>query len=273
MTTLHIRFPWIVSFGCGFIFLLVALVGTPIGNQVEALARLPVNSSILIQQVLLVAISALTVTVFGGWRAAGFAKPIELRALLLCLPPLAAPIILLFIAGFAPIDPIQLAMLIALTMMIGFAEEALCRGVMVGSFMPGGPMRAALYSSLIFGSMHLINTFYGMPFTTALLYAFYAALIGFGLAAPYIRGGGGIWPVILVHALYDLLGKLGHGWGAQAQPTTGIEVVVRLSVAILVAIYGVWLLKGHSASQATMAIAAPEKAVDTSQLSGNPKAG
>ena len=75
------------------------------------------------------------------------------------------------------------------------------------------------------------------------LYAVYAALIGFGFAAPYLRSGGAIWPVVTVHALFDFLGKLGHGWGAQAQPTSSVEVVVRLVLAVLVGLYGLWLLR------------------------------
>jgi hypothetical protein len=134
-------------------------------------------------------------------------------------------------------------MLIVFTAMIGFAEEALCRGMMIQAFLPRGPMQAAIISSLIFGSMHLIQIFYGMSVGMALLFAVYAALIGFGFAAPYLRSGGAIWPLITVHALYDLLGKLGHGWGAQAQPTSSFEVLVRLVLAILVGLYGFWLLR------------------------------
>jgi membrane protease YdiL (CAAX protease family) len=244
MTHLHTRFPWIVSFALALLFLLIALVGTPIGTQIETLARLPQNSGILIQQAMLVIFSALAVTVFGGWRSAGFDSPIKIGAVLMCLPPLAAPIIMLFYTGFAPSGTLQLLMLLVFSFMIGFAEEALCRGVMVAAFLPKGGLQAALYSSLIFGSMHLIHIFYGMDVATALLYAFYASLIGFGLAAPFLRGRSGIWPVIIVHSLFDLLGKLGHGWGAQAQPTTSVDAIVRLSVAILVGAYGYWLIRG-----------------------------
>ena len=75
MTNLHIRFPWILCFGSAFVFLLTALVGTPIGNQIEELARLPQNSGVLIQQAFLVVISALAVTIFGGWRWPGLTSP------------------------------------------------------------------------------------------------------------------------------------------------------------------------------------------------------
>jgi len=43
----------------------VALIGTPVGNQIEQSARLPVNSGVLIQQILLAVFSALTVVAFG----------------------------------------------------------------------------------------------------------------------------------------------------------------------------------------------------------------
>lgn len=243
MSNLHSRFPWIVSFTLALLFLGVALLGTPIGNQIEQAARLPVNSSILIQQALLVLFSALAVTIFGGWRKAGFDKPVRLGALLLAFPPLLAPIIMIFITGVIVRDPLQILMLLVFTAMVGFAEETLCRGVMIGAFLPRGPMQAAVISSLIFGSMHLINLFYGGDLATALLTVIYAALIGFGFAAPYLRSGGAIWPLVIVHGLYDFLGKMGHGWGAQAQPTTSIDIVVRLSIAVMVGVYGFWLLR------------------------------
>ena len=261
MTNLHTRIPWIVCFGCAFAFLLVALVGTPIGNQIEGLAHLPQNSGILIQQAMLVIVSALAVTIFGGWGSAGFDKPIRLKAFFISLPCLTAPIILLFYTGFAASGLTQTIMLVVFTFMIGFAEEALCRGVMLGAFLPQGAMRAAVLSSVIFGSMHLINIFYGMDIVTALLYVFYASLIGFGLAAPFIRGTSGIWPVIIVHSLFDLLGKLGHGWGAQAQPTTSMDVAVRLIVAILVGIYGYWLVKRMPKAAQPAQVAEPEFSV------------
>jgi membrane protease YdiL (CAAX protease family) len=243
MSNLHTRFPWMVSFGSALLFLGVALIGTPIGNQIEQTFKLPLNSGILIQQLFLVLISALAITFFGGWRKAGFFKPVQFRTLLMALPPLAAPILLLFISGISVVDPVQILMLIVFTALIGIAEEGLCRGVILGAFLPRGPVQAAVISSLIFGSMHLIQMFYGMDLSTALLYVIYAALIGFGFAAPYIRGGGAIWPLVLVHGLYDFLGKMGHGWGAQAQPTSPTEIVIRLSVAVLVGIYGFWLLR------------------------------
>jgi len=246
MYTLHKRHPWIVSFASALLFLAVALVGTPIGNWIEISAHLPTNSGILIQQLLLVIVSAMAVTLFGGWREAGFQKPIQFKAFLYACPPLIGPIFLLFYSGIAATEPIQIIMLIVFTSMIGFAEEALCRGLMVQAFLSRGILPAAIISSIIFGSMHLVNIFYGMSIGMALLYVVYAALIGFGFAAPYLRSGGAIWPLIIVHALYDFLGKLGHGWGAQAQPTSSFEVVVRLVLAVLVGIYGFWLLRRNA---------------------------
>ncbi len=244
MSNMHIRFPWIVSFGCAILFLVVSIVGTPIGSQLEQWAHLPVNSGVLIQQFLLTIFSALTVIAFGGWRKAGFYKTVSWRNFLLVLPLFIAPVVLLFLSGIAATNPVQLMMLVIFTAMIGFAEEALCRGVMLGAFLPRGALRAAIISSLVFGSMHLIQIYYGASIAMGLLYVVYAGLIGFGFAALYIRLGGAIWPLIFAHGLFDFLGKIGHGWGAQAQPTGSVEVLVRLAAAILVAVYGYFLLKG-----------------------------
>jgi membrane protease YdiL (CAAX protease family) len=156
MSNLHTRFPWIVSFGCAILFLALSIVGTPVGSQLEQWTHLPVNSGVLIQQLILAIFSALMVIAFGGWRKAGFFKTVSWRNLLIVLPLFIAPVILLFVAGIAATNPVQLIMLVIFTAMIGFAEEALCRGVMLGAFLPRGTLRAAIVSSLIFGSMHLI---------------------------------------------------------------------------------------------------------------------
>src|SRR5579859_4266839 len=107
MTQLHIRHPWIVSIGLALVFLGVALAFTPIGNQVEKLAGLPVNSGVLIQQAALLVVSLLAVMAFGGWRAAGFGKSVQWQTLLMLLPPFAAPIILLVYYGLAATDLTQ----------------------------------------------------------------------------------------------------------------------------------------------------------------------
>ncbi len=70
----------------------------------------------------------------------------------------------------------------------------------------------------------------------------YAALIGFGFAAPYLRSHGAIRPAFCAHGLYDFIGKVGH-LGIQAQPTSSTEAVIRLVVAILFGLYGLWLLR------------------------------
>jgi membrane protease YdiL (CAAX protease family) len=242
---LHTRHPWIVSVACAAAFFAIALAGTPAGNRMEQALRLPTNSGVLIQQLMLAAAVALILTVLGAWTDAGFRRPVAGAALLFCLPLLIVPVYLLFRTGIAPTNATQLVMLVVFTAMIGFAEEGLFRGVMLRGFLAYGPLRAALFSSLIFGAMHVINVLYGMSIGMALLYAFYAFLLGFGFAAPYVRGGGAIWPLIIVHGLYDFLGKLGHGWGAQAQPTSNFEVVFRLAMAILIAVYGVWLIRSN----------------------------
>ena len=260
MSKLHERYPWIVSFSIALLFLVISVVGTPIGNQIEQAARLPVDSGVLIQQLLLTVYCALLVIVFGGWRQAGFFKRVDARTFLFFLPPLATPVIALFFTGIAPIDVTRLFMLVIFTVMIGFAEESLCRGVMLGAFLSRGAMKAAVYSSLIFGSMHLINVYYGMNIATGLLYVIYAALIGFGFAAPYLKSGGAIWPVIFVHGLYDFLGKIGHGWGTQALPMSSNETVFRLVMAILIGIYGFWVLKSNRTAPQTGALESERRA-------------
>jgi hypothetical protein len=126
LSKLQKRHPWLICPGSILIFLIVARIRTPIGDQLGHWAGLPLNSGILIQQVLLVLVAARAVTRFGGWCDGGVAKPVKFRALLYAIPLLLCPVFLLFFSGIVVRDPMQIIMLIVITAAVGSAEEALC---------------------------------------------------------------------------------------------------------------------------------------------------
>ncbi len=87
---------------------------------------------------------------------------------------------------------------------IGFAEEVLCRGLVVTMLRDAGKSEwvVMVLSSLVFALLHSTNILSGQPLLTVALTVVFA--FGFG-ACMYLtlRGTGNlIWPVLL-HALYD----------------------------------------------------------------------
>ncbi|MHB1131822.1 MAG: CPBP family intramembrane glutamic endopeptidase [Chloroflexota bacterium] len=247
MQAINTRRPWLFAIATCAIYLVLAIVGTPMGNQIAGALQLPVNSGVVIQESLLAVFTAVVLLLIGGWRAAGFGQPVQWQAFLPCLPLLAAPLFLLFYYGLHVGDPVQIGLLVVFTALIGFSEEGLFRGAILRGFLAGGATRAALYSSLIFGAMHLSGVLFGADAVTTALTAFYATLVGFGFAAPYIKTGGAIWPIITIHMLVDLLGKLTFGFGVRAALPSSLEIAVKLGAAVLVAAYGLWLLRSREA--------------------------
>lgn len=100
--------------------------------------------------------------------------------------------------------------------LIGFAEEFLCRGWLQNEFLERfgdsrkGVIKSIICASFVFGSMHLINIFttsQGVVFT--LLQVVNACTLGFYLGVIYYRSKN-IWSVIFLHAFYDFCLFLGE---------------------------------------------------------------
>ena len=99
--------------------------------------------------------------------------------------------------------------------LIGFAEEFLCRGWLQNEFIERfgdsklGVIKSIVCSSFIFGCMHLINAFttsQGLILT--LLQVINACSLGFYLGVIYYRSKN-IWSVIFLHSFYDFCLLLG----------------------------------------------------------------
>jgi membrane protease YdiL (CAAX protease family) len=109
-------------------------------------------------------------------------------------------------------------------------------------------MRAAITASLVFGLIHLGNLFTGQPVGLTIVQVFFAALGGFGLAAPYIRTNA-IWPLVIIHMLVDFMQKLAKGFGHSGVEYSNAEMAIYLLGAILIAIYSYWLLRKEQGRQ------------------------
>jgi membrane protease YdiL (CAAX protease family) len=90
-----------------------------------------------------------------------------------------------------------------LSLFVGIAEEGLFRGLILNILLPKGIWRAVLLSSLLFGSVHLLNVFVGFPLTGALIQVISALGFGMFLAALRLRTNS-LRPGIIAHAIWDL---------------------------------------------------------------------
>jgi membrane protease YdiL (CAAX protease family) len=124
-------------------------------------------------------------------------------------------------------------LLVALVCLVGFTEELMFRGIGLVMFRRMGLTegKAALYSSVAFGAVHLSNAL-----ATGATAIFQATVVSFSGYLFYLtrRWATVIWPAMLVHASQDftfLSGQLGED--AQVGPQVGVVVLVMIALAIL----------------------------------------
>ena len=155
-------------------------------------------------------IAAVLLAVFnswaGWWRATLFETPRVRRPLLLAALLLA---MLGFIAAtlgstdFTAITLCHLALVAVATLLVGFCEEMVSRGILLVSLR--GSLRSEAWvwfvSSAMFGLLHATNAFFGVG-ALALLQVVLAFCVGSGLYLLRRLGGTLLLPM-LVHAAWD----------------------------------------------------------------------
>jgi hypothetical protein len=132
------------------------------------------------------------------------------------------------------------------TVMVGFAEEGLLRGVVLRALLPRGAVRAAVVSSLLFGIAQLSNMVQGRDPTATIVQAIYATFIGIGFAGPRLYTGT-IWSAIVLHAMIDFADFASRNFASPTEavtPTPGQAILV-IAITGAYALYGWWLLKRH----------------------------
>ncbi len=98
-------------------------------------------------------------------------------------------------------------------LVVGLFEEVLLRGYLVGNMMlhwkddPHKAMKSMIFSSLIFGVIHLGNLLSGAPLKSTLFQVFYATALGFAFGAAFIRSKN-IWAMILIHGVIDIFSAM-----------------------------------------------------------------
>ncbi|WP_170462389.1 CPBP family intramembrane glutamic endopeptidase [Ruegeria arenilitoris] len=113
--------------------------------------------------------------------------------------------------NWSAITATHLLFLVAAGVLVGFNEEALTRGILIvgcrGS--TNSEVFVWLFSSVLFGLMHLPNTLFGMPFAGGVAQVFFAATAGTGF---YIlrRASGTLLVPMAVHGLWDFA-TFSHG--------------------------------------------------------------
>jgi len=206
------------------------------------LAGIPLLSLDLPMLLLNAVFATILIGVMRWWKETGFTAPSQwknLRFLIIPLVLLVGPTLFLQ-PQFPPLN--RAVILVIVTLLIGFQEEAIFRGVLLRTFMPRGALQAVLISAALFGLIHVNSFLVGRDpmFVISQIVASFLGAIGLG--ALRIRTNT-IVPLILLHALNDFLQFSATG-GLEAGEVASYIPILKIVISGLMALYGLYLLRG-----------------------------
>jgi len=207
------------------------------------LAGIPLLSLDLPMLLLNAIFVVILISVMRWWKATGFNAPSQWKNLRFLIIPLALLIgpTLFLQPQFPSLD--RAIILVIVTLLIGFQEEAIFRGVLLRTFMPRGAMQAVLISAALFGIIHANSFLVGRDplFVVSQIIASFLGAIGLG--ALRIRMNT-IVPLILLHAFNDFLQFSATG-GLEAGEVALYIPLLKIVISGLMALYGFYLLRGY----------------------------
>lgn len=198
----------------------------------------------------------LAVVLWQGWHDVALNRWADARSWRLSWLPMLyvfGALVLATLIGLPP--PTVLMIILVNTMLVGFSEELMLRGVVLQAFRHSASIWAAvLLTAVLFGAMHSLNVFVTGDLKGALIQSSAAFLSGLVFIALRLRTGS-LWPPIIVHALWDFatftLGAAGHEAAHGALPAeavtpavaSGLSQFLPILLVLPNAVYGLWLMR------------------------------
>lgn len=129
-----------------------------------------------------------------------------------------------------------------ITALIGITEELEYRGVLFGVLGGKGEIKAAIFSSIIFGLMHFLNLIKGADFLDTAVQVVFA--FGFGLVLCIVRmETNSLLLPILIHWLWDFNARI-----AKTDFLPLVDTIHSIGLAFIV-VWGLWLIYNRSRKQ------------------------
>ena len=150
------------------------------------------------------------------------------------------------VAAFGLSDPVLSASVAANALTTGVIEEIPFRGIILYAFLRlwgnsrRGVIKGVLYSSLLFGGIHVIHILLGRPVPQAILVAISASLSGITYAAFVLRWRT-IWTVVVLHGVTNAvvaMRVLETPGFTETIPALGLTIVLQLPLVV----YGAYLI-------------------------------
>lgn len=170
---------------------------------------------------------------FGAWQC-GFGAT-DWRGMIWLLPNfalMAALWIALFRTGTISLS--GLALTIVVTMgLVGFSEELTFRGIALQGGLRGTtPGKAILISAALFSLLHSVNTLAYVPLDGMIQQMALTFVFGLAMGCYALRVNS-LVPLMVFHALWDMVQFLGGIWRADFGPLVLIGIAVNAAVALV----------------------------------------
>ena len=239
------RFPFLFALGSVLAAMLCLVLPTWI-------PEFSLAEQMVIGRVTICLFAILLLIYLGWWRETGFVRPRNWRILLPYLP------IIILLLAVKIFDSLTVGIYIRGLQMVmlgffvyiagGFMEEAVFRGLVLRTLLPGGLLRAAFLSALLFALAHLLNLLMGANVNATLLQVLQvevAFLAGLCFCAP-LAVTRNIWPLVVLHGLNNVVGYLNAGGflntAATSKGPTWLDASGSLLPFALLSMYSIWLL-------------------------------
>ncbi|MFI5662451.1 CPBP family intramembrane glutamic endopeptidase [Streptomyces sp. NPDC051684] len=233
----RLAWPWFLVVVVAYLAVLKgagAIVGVDTGASDS---RFPTAESVVLSGLIPIGLSVLfaaAVVTWLGWWGQIVRYRVPVRAWVWCVPlsMTAAAILGMNYPNLVAQKASLVLALLAMAACVGAAEELMFRGIGVQVFKRSGLSegRTALYSSLVFGLVHLSNAF--GEGSQAVLQAVIVSTSGYFFYL-CLRAGGTLLLPVAVHALWDF-GLISNSVGEDPKSYPGVMLPILLQVALIV---------------------------------------
>ncbi|GIV91044.1 MAG: abortive infection protein [Chloroflexus sp.] len=218
----------------------VIVIGALLLSNLAGIPLLALDLPILLLNAIF---AVILIGVMGWWKETGFNAPSQWKNGGFIIVPLALLIVptLFFQPQFPPLN--RAIVLAIVTLLIGFQEEAIFRGILLSAFRPQGVMKAVLISAALFGVIHINSLLVGRDpiFVLAQIVASFFGAIGLGALRVRMNT---VVPLVLLHAFNDFLQFSATG-GMEAGDVSLTIPILKVVVSALMAVYGLYLLREY----------------------------
>lgn len=232
------RHPYISAILMG----LLCTFMTALGMATAQIMRLDVNKQLVLTTVFLIISIGIGILIMKKSRFTlsnyGFQRSQKdvLQKVSWYIPLLVVEIIPIVLTGFSSeVTVLQYIILLFFTVAVGFNEEIYFRGLALKFIEEKGKKKAIIWSSVIFGVLHLANALNGKNALYLVLQIMFAFLVGVVLAE-IVSITKSLWVVIAWHALHDYISGI---TGDTFDRTDLIILAIQVGILLVYAIY-IW---------------------------------